>query len=174
MEAARAGPAGAGRNADQSSVERESLRRMADLLARILDTAIPVPGTSWRIGLDPLLGLVPGIGDAIANVIGSGILVLATRFGVPRIVLVRMSINMFLNGAFGAVPVLGDLFSVWFRSNARNAILLRRHSQSERQSSTAGDWLFVIGLGVATLTAMVATIIGVLWITVRLWRLLTG
>ncbi|GKS58356.1 hypothetical protein YTPLAS18_18830 [Nitrospira sp.] len=163
-----------GSESDEESLERESLRQMADLLAKILDTAVPIPGTSLRVGLDPLLGLVPGIGDTIANVIGSGILVLATRLGIPRIVLVRMSVNMFLNGAIGAIPIFGDAFSVWFRSNARNAALLRRHSQRERRPGTTVDWIFVVGLGVVTLGAMVAVIAAILWACARLWSVLTN
>lgn len=159
---------------DDASLEREALRQTADLLAKILDTAVPIPGTSLRVGLDPLLGLVPGIGDTIANLIGSGILVLATRLGIPRIVLVRMSVNMFLNGAIGAIPVFGDLFSVWFRSNARNAALLRRHSQSERRPRTTGDWIFVVGLGLVTLAAMITVIVGIIWMCAKLWNALTN
>ena len=159
---------------EQTEAEREALRQAADLLAKVLDTAIPIPGTSLRIGLDPLLGVVPGIGDAIAGLIGSSILVIGARVGIPRITLFRMSLNMFLNGTLGAIPVLGDVFSVWFRSNARNAALLRKHSRTERRTSTAGDWLFVVSLGLATITAMIAVIVGLLWATARLWNLVSG
>ncbi len=149
---------------------REGLRQLADLLATVLDTAFRIPGTNLRIGLDPLLGLIPGIGDTIANLIGSAILFLGTRLQLPRIVLVRMSLNMFLNGTLGAVPFVGDLFSVWFQSNARNAALLRKHSMVEGQHTTTGDWLFVIGLGLATILAMVTVIAAVLWLGFWLWQ----
>ncbi|HSA84789.1 MAG TPA: DUF4112 domain-containing protein, partial [Nitrospira sp.] len=104
---------------------REHLLAIADMLARVLDTTVKIPGTSLYIGLDPLLGLLPGIGDAIANLIGTVILGIATRLKLPRIVLARMSLNLLINGTFGAVPIVGDLFSVWFRSHAKNAVLLR-------------------------------------------------
>lgn len=159
---------------DQTAQEREALRQVADLVAMILDTAIGIPGTRLRIGLDPLLGLIPGIGDTIVNLIGSGILLVATRLGIQRIVLTRMALNMFVNGTVGAIPVLGDAFSVWFRSNERNAKLLRRHSQGETIQTTTGDWFFVIGLGVATLAAIVAVMLAVLWVVAGLWRLASG
>ena len=98
----------------------------AELLAKILDTTVKIPGTPFYVGLDPLLGLIPGIGDMLANLIGTVILVLAARLHVPQIVLARMSLNLLINGAVGAIPIVGDLFSIWFRSHARNAELLRR------------------------------------------------
>ncbi len=154
----------------QTDASREGLRQLADFLANVLDQAFPIPGTRFRIGLDPLLGLIPGIGDTIANLIGSAILFLGAKLQLPRIVLVRMSVNMFLNGTLGAVPVIGDLFSVWFQSNARNATLLRKHSRAELPHTTLTDWLFVVGLGLATILAIVTVIAAVLWLGFRLWR----
>ncbi|MFO0773672.1 MAG: DUF4112 domain-containing protein [Nitrospiraceae bacterium] len=157
----------------KAEVEREALRQAADLLARVLDAAVPIPGTTWRIGLDPIIGLVPGLGDALASTVGSAILLFAARLRVPRIVLVRMSLNMFLNGTVGAIPVLGDLFSLWFRSNQRNAELLRRHA-APGGSATTGDWLFVIGLATTTLLITLALIAALVWATAALWQAVTG
>ena len=98
----------------------------AELLAKILDTTVTIPGTPFYMGLDPLLGLIPGIGDVPANFIGTVILVLAARLHMPQIVMARMSLNLLINGTIGAIPILGDLFSIWFRSHARKADLLRR------------------------------------------------
>lgn len=131
---------------------REHLLAIADILAKVLDTSIRIPGTSWSIGLDPLLGLIPGIGDVIANLIGTVILGIATRLQVPRIVLTRMSLNLLINGTVGAVPIVGDLFSVWFRSHARNAVLLREAAlKSDRE--THADWFYVAGIIGGTLAA---------------------
>jgi hypothetical protein len=99
----------------------ESSRRTAHLL----DTAIRIPGTRIRIGLDPLIGLIPGIGDAIASAMGTVILLEAARQRLPRKLLARMGGNMVLNASVGAVPVIGDIFSVWFRSNSRNYAILK-------------------------------------------------
>lgn len=159
---------------DLTQDRREDLRRFADLIARILDTSFRIPGTGIRFGLDPLLGLLPGAGDALAGLIGSTILVLAARLNVPRIVLVRMSANMAVNAVAGAVPLVGDAFSVWFRSNARNAELLRRHAALERRPSTLQDWLFVLSLGAATLLVVIGAVVLVLWGISALWRLVSG
>lgn len=162
------------REPDLSQDQREDLRRFADLIARILDTSFQIPGTGIRFGLDPLLGLLPGAGDAVASLIGSTILILAAKLQVPRIVLVRMSSNMAINAIVGAVPLVGDAFSVWFRSNARNAELLRRHGAAERRPSTLQDWLFVLSLGTATLLVIIGAIVLVLWGISALWRLASG
>src|SRR5690348_6208980 len=119
--------------------------RLARLLAELLDRRFTIPGTDIRIGLDPLIGLIPGIGDAAANLIGFFIVVTAAQLGLPRIVLVRMTGNIAVNAAIGSIPVLGDLFSVWFKSNIRNLRLLERHAGSEA-ASTISDWGIVLGL----------------------------
>jgi hypothetical protein len=95
-------------------------------LAEILDRRFTIPGTSIQIGLDPIIGLIPGVGDALASLAGSVILLVAAQSQLPKIVLVRMSLNIALNGMVGAIPVLGDLFSLWFKSNVRNVELLER------------------------------------------------
>lgn len=141
---------------------REHLLAIADILAKVLDTSIRIPGTSWYIGLDPLLGLIPGIGDVLANLIGTVILGLATRLQLPRVVLARMSLNLLINGTVGAIPIAGDLFSVWFRSHTRNAALLRDAAmKSDRE--THADWFYVIGIIGGTVTLLLATIAFVVW-----------
>jgi hypothetical protein len=151
--------------------EREHLLAIADLLAKALDTTVKIPGTSLYLGLDPLLGLIPGIGDALANLIGTVILGLATRLRVPRIVLARMSLNLLINGVVGAVPVAGDLFSVWFRSHARNAALLRAAAMKPDRE-TRPDWFYVGGLVGGTVALMLFAIAFVVWAVVKLWTLI--
>lgn len=147
---------------------REHLLAIADILAKVLDTSIRIPGTSWSIGLDPLLGLIPGIGDVIANLIGTVILGIATRLQVPRIVLTRMSLNLLINGTVGAVPIVGDLFSVWFRSHARNAVLLREAAlKSDRE--THADWVYVAGIIGGTVALLLLTIAFIIWLVYKLW-----
>ena len=145
--------------------------RLARFLAYILDASIPVPGTSVRIGLDPLIGLLPGIGDAIASMTGALILLLATQARVPKIVLMRMSLNILLNGMLGAMPVLGDLFSVWFKSNLRNADLLERHSAPLAKASTVSDWVFVLGLLLGLVLVLAGVALGVIWAVQYIWSL---
>ncbi len=157
----------------QEEANREAIRRSADLLARILDTAVVIPGTQIRIGVDPLIGLLPGIGDAIASLLGTAMLAMASQLQVPKIVMARMSLNIVLNGVIGTIPVVGDFFSIWFRSNARNAELLRRHSRSVRTRSTLVDWGFVLGVLIVTISATIGAIAGVLWLIARLWELVS-
>ena len=151
---------------------REHLLSIADILAKVLDTSIRIPGTSWSIGLDPLLGLIPGIGDVIANLIGTVILGIATRLQIPRIVLTRMSLNLLINGTVGAVPVIGDLFSVWFRSHARNAALLREAAQKPDRETHA-DWFYVVGIIGGTVALLLLTIAFMIWLVYRLWTVLS-
>lgn len=152
---------------------REHLLAIADILAKVLDTTIRIPGTSWYIGLDPLLGLIPGIGDALANLIGTIILGLATRLQLPRIVLARMSLNLLINGTVGAVPIAGDLFSVWFRSHTRNAALLREAAMKPDRETYA-DWFYVGGIIGGTVAVLLATIAFVVWLVFKLWTIATG
>ncbi len=142
---------------------REHLLAIADILAKVLDASIRIPGTSWSIGLDPLLGLIPGIGDVIANLIGTVILGIATRLQLPRIVLTRMSLNLLINGTVGAVPIVGDLFSVWFRSHARNAVLLREAAMRPDRETHA-DWFYVGGIIGGTVGLLLLMIAFVVWL----------
>ncbi len=146
---------------------REHLLAIADIIAKVMDTTIRIPGTSLYIGLDPLLGLIPGIGDALANLIGTIILGLGTRLQVPRIVLARMSLNLLINGMVGAVPIAGDLFSVWFRSHSRNAALLRDAAMKpDRETHT--DWFYVGGIIGGTIGLLLLTIAFMIWLVYKL------
>jgi len=144
----------------------------AELLATILDTTVKIPGTPFYLGLDPLLGLIPGIGDILANLMGTVILGLAARLQVPRIVLARMGMNLLINGTIGAIPIIGDLFSVWFRSHARNAVLLKQ-AATQPYRKTHGDWLYVAGIIGGMALVLLFAIALVLWLVVKLWAYFT-
>ncbi len=152
---------------------REHLLAIADILAKVLDTSIRIPGTSWYVGLDPVLGLIPGIGDVIANLIGTVILSIATRLQLPRIVLTRMSLNLLINGTIGAIPVVGDIFSVWFRSHARNAALLREAAM-ESDRETHADWFYVAGIIGGTVGLLLLTMGIIIWLIYKLWTIVSG
>ena len=143
------------------------------MIATLLDSAFTIPGTTIRIGLDPLLGLIPGIGDYLANLIGTSLLLLATRSGVPRIVIFRMSFNIFLNMIVGAIPGIGDLFSFWFKSNIRNAELFQRYSQFPPPASTAMDWIYVVTLMTLIVLALTGLLLGIAWMVGQIWQLLS-
>lgn len=151
--------------------QREALVAAAELLAKALDTTVRIPGTRLYLGLDPLLGLIPGLGDALANLLGTVVLVLAARLQVPKIVIARMSLNLLINGTIGAIPIAGDLFSVWFRSHARNAALLRL-AATQPHRETQQDWLYVAGIIAGTVLLLLLAIALVLWIVVKIWAAL--
>jgi hypothetical protein len=119
-----------------------------ELLAWLLDNSIPIPGTGRRIGLDAVIGLVPGLGDVLSGGLGVLVVVRGVQRGLPPIVLARMLANVALDFIIGSIPVIGDAFDLWYKSNARNVALLRRYAV-EPQASTASQWAFFIGLLVA-------------------------
>lgn len=105
--------------------------RDLELLAHWLDTRFRLPGTRIRFGLDSVIGLIPGVGDAVTTLPAAYILLRAHRMGVPRTLLVRMGWNVAMDVAIGAIPVVGDLFDLGFKANRRNIELLRQHFGSE-------------------------------------------
>ena len=155
-------------------LEHSKKLEIAKYLAELLDRRFTIPGTSIRIGLDPVLGLIPGVGDAIASLAGSIILFLAAQAQLPKIVLVHMSLNIALNGMIGSIPVFGDLFSVWFQSNVKNVELLERHAFGDRHTSTAGNWAFVTGLLLAILCVIIGSVVAIFWVLARIWEALRG
>jgi hypothetical protein len=95
-------------------------------IAHALDDMMILPGFGFRMGVDPLLGLVPVIGDALATLLGGAILVSARQLDVPWDVVARMAFNQWKNGLLGAVPFVGDAYSFFFKSNALNTALMLR------------------------------------------------
>jgi hypothetical protein len=120
-----------------------------------MDELVTIPGTSVRVGLDPVVGLVPVIGDAISAVVGFWLVAEAARFGVPRIVVGRMVLNTVVDLVVGAIPVLGDLFDVVSRSNSRNLALFRRHAL-DPMASTRSERLALAGV--------IVLLVGMLWL----------
>ena len=151
------------RGSRPQSIDRDRVL-FARFLADLLDQRFTIPGTSIRVGLDPILGLIPGIGDALANIAGSAILLIAAQLNVPKIVLIRMGLNVAVNALIGAIPIFGDIFSIWFRSNARNADLLERYAATGTRRAGLNDWLFVIGIIAAVVLIVVGTIVSIVWL----------
>jgi len=111
----------------QGSMSREARIARIDALANLLDTAVLIPGTNIRFGLDAVIGLVPGIGDAITTLLSLYIVNEARALGAPPLLIARMVANVALDGIVGAVPLVGDAFDVAWRANRRNMKLLRDH-----------------------------------------------
>lgn len=98
-------------------------------LSRLMDSAIRIPGINFRIGLDPIIGLIPGAGDIVSTGFSAYIIYLAARFGLPREVLTKMVLNIGLEAVVGSLPLVGDLFDAYYKSNIRNLALLEKHLQ---------------------------------------------
>jgi hypothetical protein len=128
--------------------------RWLERAAWLLDDAIRVPILNRRIGLDPLLGLLPGAGDIVAALMAATTLLSALKHGVPGVTIARMGVNIALDYVIGLVPLLGDLGDFAFKANRRNLELLRRHALARRKAS-AGDYLVVggVALGLGALFA---------------------
>lgn len=123
-----------------------------------LDSGIKIPGLPWRIGLDSILGLVPGVGDSAGAVLGGWVFVEALRMGVPAPTLARMLLNLALDSTVGAIPVLGDLFDFVWKANIRNITLLERHHDDPVRARKS-DRLFIAALAVATAVVCLVPVI---------------
>ena len=117
----------------------DALRKFSQLL----DSAFVVPGTTYRVGLDPILGLVPGFGDLVSPLFAIGVLWQARDLGVPRVVQLRMVLNVAIDALVGAIPLAGDIFDFAWKANVKNMELLELHALEERPAAR-GDWTFVI------------------------------
>ena len=139
-------------------------------LARLLDDLIRVPGTSIGIGLDPIIGLIPGVGDMLGGLMSSYILMVAAQEGVPASVLTRMLGNIALDSLVGVVPVLGDLFDFGMKSNRRNVDLLERYlaTPSKTKAASRGIVALVFLAAILLIVGVIAT--GV-WVARLLGRL---
>jgi hypothetical protein len=122
-----------------------SLDALFRWLAVVMDNFLRFPGTKLRFGVDPIIGLFPGIGDAASAIISTLALVYAARYRLPKILLVRMALNILINELVGIIPVLGDAFSFWFKSNVRNYELVRRYAAAPERARKA-DWIFVFAV----------------------------
>ena len=118
-----------------SAAEEGDIARV-ERLARLMDTSIRLPVVGVRVGLDGLIGLIPGVGDAATVLPAAYIIYMAYRLGVPNQVLARMILNSGADVALGTVPLIGDIFDFAFKSNRRNVALLRRHVEARRVVQT--------------------------------------
>jgi hypothetical protein len=121
---------------------RASVESLFKWLALIMDEFVRLPGTKFRFGLDPIIGLIPGLGDTASAIVSALALIQAARRGVPKVLLARMSLNILINELVGIIPGIGDAFSFWFKSNTRNYRLLQEHIDRPTRSRRS-DWLFV-------------------------------
>lgn len=133
-----------------------------ETLAWLLDNSIPVPGTGGRrVGIDGLVGLIPGFGDLLSAGIGLFVVWRGARLGVPRVVVARMLANSAIDLAVGAIPLVGDAFDLWFKANTRNLRLMRRHLEVPG-GSTRRESLELVAL----VGAVVAVVLLAFWLVI--------
>ena len=161
------------KNASALTPERRhtqvEIEQSLDQLSRWMDGLFRIPGTGWRFGLDAIVGLIPGVGDTVSTLTGFYILAAGVRYRVSKVTLLRMGVNIGVDYLFGAIPVIGDIFDMAWKSNQRNVELLRRRatvSAEDAHSARLSDWLFV-GLVMLALLALLVGSITILWFILR-------
>jgi hypothetical protein len=152
---------------------RREARERLERLAWLLDSSIPVPGTGFRIGLDPLIGLIPFFGDLAGVLLSSYIVREAAALGVPRSVLLRMVFNVALEGLVGMIPLAGDVFDAAYKANQRNVRLLAAWLERPRQMQRRSRALV---LGVTAALAGIVVLLGAaaVLVALALWDLLSS
>lgn len=143
-------------------------------IAHLLDTFLKIPGTTARIGLDPIIGLIPGIGDAISTFMGSVIMAEALRRRVPGGLMVRIGGNMLLNAAVGAIPLAGDLFSAWFKSNTKNYALLHAFLEGNPDPPASPQSKWVLAAFALFILLLIALCVLAFWLLAKLWGVMFG
>ena len=139
----------------ERSARLAAAERRISAVSRVLDDLVTVPGTGRRVGVEPVIGLVPGAGDFISAAVGIWLIVEATRFKLPGVVVARMALNTLVDFVVGLVPILGDLFDFAFKSNTRNVALFRRYA-ADPKASTREHTLMLIGA--------VVVLVGIAWL----------
>ncbi len=163
-------PRSSGHSIDAKASTVRRLRR----LSYLLDNAIPIPGTRYRVGLDPILGLLPGAGDFLGTALSAYIVLEAARIGLPRASLIQMVTNIIFETVLGSVPVLGDVVDATWKANTKNLALVEEHldvpQSNVPQSRQRTDWLFLALL----LVALLFVVIVMAAISVMILRWLLG
>lgn len=140
-------------------------------IAKVMDEAVTIPNTNFKVGLDALLGLLPVVGDLGSAAIGAYLLRAAARLNVPTVVIARMLLNLLIDAAIGMVPFVGDYLDVLYKANAKNARLIL-DAVENRGASTRGGWLKLIGTFAAFAVIVGAGLVGTVYAFKALWNAL--
>ena len=139
-------------NDEQKELNEEKLLRLKRL-SHNLDEAITIPGTERKIGIDPIIGLIPGGGDLIGGVISIYIMYAGIKMGMPKATIIRMFGNVALEFVIGCIPIIGDLFDATWKSNQRNVKLIEDSVTSEGKNAIFGYVL--IGVLITILASVI-------------------
>ena len=147
--------------------ERSSADARSRAIAHWLDDAFRIPGTGFRFGLDPLIGLIPGLGDILGGLLSTCILVEAVRAKAPRSLLLRMLANLGVDMVAAAIPVAGDLFDAGWKANSRNLSLLRQHIEQPDEARAASRTfvaLLIVGVVIVVVGAAAVSLLVLRWL----------
>ena len=145
------------------------IERELEVFSQLMDNRFVVPVLGWRFGLNAIIDLVPGIGDIATTIVACCVLVSAVRYRVPKITLLRMGLNIAIYFIGGLVPLVGDVFAIWWKPNIRNMNLLRQRamvSAEDARRGRSGDWAFVaviVGLLLTLLFGSLAIAGTIVW-----------
>lgn len=151
---------------DQTERTRSAARLRG--LSRLLDSAITLPG-GFRIGLDGLIGLIPGLGDTAGAAASSYIILASARLGAPTTTLFRMVLNVLVEAVIGTIPVIGDLFDFAWKANERNMRLLEPHLQTPPPSSTAERRLTRVAVVFLIIMLLALIVLSYVAINILIW-----
>ena len=154
-------PAGLGEVIDHSANDKDATAR---IIAKWLDELIRIPGTNFRIGLEPIMAFFPGVGEVLASSVSLVTIVESVRQGVSPSVVARMGLNMVFNAMLGIIPGVGPALSAFFKSNTRNLMLLRRWQEGEGTQLRKGSrWLLGVAVGAVFLVFAVLMLLWALY-----------
>lgn len=141
-------------NAENEYKGKEDLKWIEDF-SRLLDSKFTFPGTQFKFGLDPLIGLIPGLGNAVTFAVSGLLVYTMSKHGVSRKVVILMMINILLDAAFGSIPVIGNVFDFFYKANDKNVRLLKRHYQEGRYQGSGTGILVMIFILFLAILAMI-------------------
>jgi hypothetical protein len=133
--------------------------RHVERIARLMDSEFKIPGTTFKFGLDPVIGLIPGIGNLATSAVSGMLIWTMMKHGASNNVVIRMALNLVIDAVVGAIPIIGNLFDFAFRANDRNVELLRRHYEEGKYQGSGR------GLIAAVLVGLAVFLVGAVWLT---------
>ena len=155
-------------------VQTEALARLLERVAWLMDRAFTIPGTQIRVGLDALLGLIPGGGDLLCGLVQTGVVLVAVgHFRVPKAVAARMAANVLLDIAVGTIPLVGDAFDVAFKANTRNLRLLeevRGLQKLGKPVPSAPSVAYLLGIGAVLIGSLLLVFVGLVAVAAMVWK----
>ena len=155
------------REAHHTTVE---IDKHLERLSWLMDSQFRLPVLGWRFGLNTIIDLIPGVGDAATTLVALYLMVAAVRYRVPKFTLLRMGFNIAIYFLGGLIPWLGDIFDTWWKPNRRNINLLRRYATMSPQKARASDRLFVAVLAICLLALLVSATAVMILIVRAVWH----